>query len=253
MKAKITRSKSKLKLKGGSVLSAGAGAGAGSGPINTQSANDSLDLSLLLFVIISLFIGFCIGYLVINSTNIYSTPDLIEEEDNKHTYGHYIHENPYIPVTQERRSTMNYPLQRPLKQIALPVYPTSPPEYPLRGVHTGFQQVGVLVLNKQEFEKPDISLPDETPEKTRLIYNSPEPTLLPLFGRKLDTHNDRWEYYCGSDKFNSMRLPVYYGNRDCQNNTGCNEIYDGEHISVPDYSNHTFRARIYKYNVPNAI
>jgi len=249
MKGKITRSKGKLKLKGGSGLVLGAGSN------TTQNSNDELDLSLILFIIISLFIGFCIGYLVMTySSNINVKPDLIEEEHNMYTYKHFnTPENPHYPVTQERRSTMNYPLQRPLKQIALPVYPTSPPEYPLRGVHTGFQQVGVLVLNKQEFEKPDISLPDETPEKTRLIYNSPEPTLLPLFGRKLDTHNDRWEYYCGSDKFNSMRLPVYYGNRDCQNDTGCNEIYDGEHISVPDYSNQTFRARIYKYNNQNYI
>ena len=248
MKGKSIRSKGKLKLKGGS--------GSGAGSISTQNSNDSLDLSLILFIVISLFIGFCIGYLVMNSSNKYFTPDLIEEdENNMYAHKHFDtpYEKPYKPVSQERRSTMNYPLQRPLKQIALPVYPTSPPEYPLRGVHTGFQQVGVLVLNKQEFEKPDISLPDETPEKTRLIYNSPEPTLLPLFGRKLDTHNDRWEYYCGSDKFNSMRLPVYYGNRDCQNDTGCNEIYDGEHISVPDYSNQSFRARIYKYNVQNAI
>lgn len=214
-----------------------------------ESVNVSIDITLVLCIAAALIIGFGGCYMYMKK---YRSKSILIEEDIVH-YRAQNSESPYIPKTQERPSTMNYPLRQPLKQVAAPVYPTSPPEYPLRGVHTGFQQIGVLVLHKQEFEKPDITQPEQTAEKTRLMYNSSEPTLLPLFGRKLDSHNQRWEYYCGSDKYNSMRLPVYYGNRDCQNDTGCNELYDGDHVSVPDYSNHTFRARIYKYNVPNSM
>ena len=207
--------------------------------------NGFSDFKLLMFVVAALAIGFCVAYLYMNK----SKRTVIEEDIVLIPSGSP--ESPYNPVSQERPSTMRPVLEQPLKQVAYPVYPTSPPQYPLRGVHTGFQQVGVLVLHKQEFEKPDISRPEQTEEKERLIRNESEPTLLPLFGRKLNS-NDRWEYYCGSDKYNSMRLPIYYGNKDCQNDTGCNEIYDGDHVSVPDYSKQSFRARIYKYNTFNS-
>jgi len=206
------------------------------------------DFKMVGLILAALIIGFgaCYIYIMRSRKRVLIEEDVIVQYGGKG-------EDPRNPITQERPSTMNYPLQRPLKQVSLPVYPTSPPEYPLRGVHTGFQQVGVLVLNNQEFEKPDITIPEESPEKERLKNNMPEPVLLPLYGRKLETRNERWEYYCGSDKYNSMRLPVYYGNRDCQNDIGCNEIYDGDHVSVPDYGKQHFRARIYKYNVLNAV
>jgi hypothetical protein len=85
--------------------------------------------------------------------------------------------------------------------------------------------MGVLVLN--EDDKKD-------------------PVLLPLFGRKQATR-DRWDYYCASDKFHMMRLPVLYENRDCQDDVGCNEIYNGQTVMVPDYGEKQFTARIYKY------
>jgi len=209
----------------------------------------SINIKLVLFILAALIIGFCVAYLYMKKTQSKSRGSVLIEEDIVLMPNS---ESPYNPVSQERPSTMRPLFEQRLKQVAAPVYPTSPPEYPLRGVHTGFQQVGVLVLHKQEFEKPDVSQPEQTEEKTRLIYNASEPTLLPLFGRKLNSNNDRWEYYCGSDKYNSMRLPIYYGNKDCQNDTGCNEIYDGDHVSVPDYSKQTFRARIYKYNTFNS-
>lgn len=114
------------------------------------------------------------------------------------------------------------------KQGAPPVYPAAPPEYPLRnsGTNREFQQMGVLVLNRKE--------------------KDPDPVLLPLFGRKLPTR-DRWEYYCASDKYHMMRLPVVYENRDCQDDVGCNEIYNGQAVMVPDYDQQEFTARIYKY------
>jgi hypothetical protein len=111
---------------------------------------------------------------------------------------------------------------------APPVYPTKLPEYPLRHQPSTFQQVGALVLSDND---------------------SNEPVILPLFGRKL-SNRDRWEYYCASDKYHMTRLPVRFGNRDCEDDVGCDEIFNGQEVTVPDYGNKTFTARMYKYNVP---
>lgn len=118
-----------------------------------------------------------------------------------------------------------------------PVYPTRPPEYPLRGQKMSYQQLGVLVRRDRD---PDRESGAET-----------SPIMLPLFGRKLTTR-DRWEYYCASDKFHMMQLPVVFERRDCQDDVGCEEIYNGQHVTVPDYGDKPFVARIYKYNV-NAL
>ena len=244
MKGKTSKGKIELKTKTKVKFTGGNIGGYGSTSLESNSPEI---IKYILLIFAALVIGFILCYFFMKNTK----KQLIEEEIVLSKSSMY--ESPYIPVTQERPSTMNYPLQQPLKQIAAPVYPTSPPEYPLRGVHTGFQQIGVLVLTNQEFEKPDVSQPEQSEEKTRQMNNMPEPVLLPLYGRKLDSNNQRWEYYCGSDKYNSMRLPVYYGNRDCQNDSGCNEIYDGDHVTVPDYTQKSFRARIYKYNTFNAM
>lgn len=109
-----------------------------------------------------------------------------------------------------------------------PIYPRDNPEYPMqRGViPADYQQVGMLV--------------------SKDAADDFEPVLLPLFGRKMITR-DRWEYYTASDKFNMWKLPVMYDNRDCQSDVGCNEIYNGVDVVIPDYANKVFTARIYKY------
>lgn len=71
------------------------------------------------------------------------------------------------------------------------------------------------------------------------------PVMLPLFGRKM-THRDRYEYYTATDKEHLWKVPVQVERRDCQAEVGCEELYDGMDVVVPDYANKTFRARIYK-------
>lgn len=109
-----------------------------------------------------------------------------------------------------------------------PVYPVKSPEYPLRSVPQDYQQVGVLVDSASD---------------------SNEPTILALFGRKMQTR-DRWEYYAASDKFHMWKLPVQVQKRMCDHEFGCDEIYNGDQVIVPDYGNRTFTARIYAYAPP---
>lgn len=138
------------------------------------------------------------------------------------------HATSLAPAPTHATAHANKPPQQE-KQATMPVYPSDKPMYPMRGDagNVGFQQMGVLVLQNSSEE-------------------GTSPTLLPLFGRRLP-HNDRWEYYCASDKFTMTRLPVVFENRDCQDDVGCNEIYNGQNVMVPDYGNQTFVARIYKY------
>jgi hypothetical protein len=108
-----------------------------------------------------------------------------------------------------------------------PVYPRKSPDYPLRNVPRDYQQVGVLVDSQE----------------------GGEPTILALFGRKMQTR-DRWEYYAASDKFHMWKLPVQVQKRMCDHEFGCDEIYNGDQVIVPDYGNRTFTARIYAYAPP---
>jgi hypothetical protein len=45
------------------------------------------------------------------------------------------------------------------------------------------------------------------------------------------------------------KLPVEVQKRMCDNDIGCDEIYNGDQVIVPDYGNRVFTARIYKYAV----
>lgn len=136
-----------------------------------------------------------------------------------------------------------------------PVYPKRNPEYPTRmefdlkrGAmeshgnkpiltseegsvvrHTShYQQVGVLVSQDSNEEKPII---------------------LGLFGKKVGSR-DRWEYYVASDQYHMYKLPAQFKNRMCDEDLGCEEIYNDDEVTVPDYANKVFRARIYKYALP---
>lgn len=108
-----------------------------------------------------------------------------------------------------------------------PVYPVRSPDYPLRTAPQDYQQVGVLVDSSE----------------------GGDPTILALFGRKMQTR-DRWEYYVASDKFHMWKLPVQVQKRMCDHEFGCEEIYNGDQVIVPDYANRTFTARIYSYAPP---
>lgn len=109
-----------------------------------------------------------------------------------------------------------------------PVYPKRDPEYPVRGAHQDFQQVGVLVGKRGDAP-------------------GTEPVVLPLFGRKVQERHDRWEYYVATDQNHMWKLPIQQKNRMCDDDVGCEEIYQGDEIVVPDYENIQFTARIYKY------
>jgi len=116
----------------------------------------------------------------------------------------------------------------PKSESTIPVYPKELPTYDspvanAAAATAAYQQVGILTSN------------DET-----------EPTILPLFSKRANNHRDRWNYYTTTDKNTMLRLPIRHDNMNCDDDIGCNEIYDGNTLYIEMYKGKTFKATIYK-------
>lgn len=59
--------------------------------------------------------------------------------------------------------------------------------------------------------------------------------LLPLYARPSPTHRHRYNYHTenGNHHLPGLRLPVFHNKRDCTENLGCDELYDGTLVNVP--------------------
>lgn len=75
---------------------------------------------------------------------------------------------------------------------------------------------------------------------------APDRTILPLFGRELDSRRSRWNYYTRTDGTNPVQVPVRVANRVCDDDTnGCNEVYSGDTVHVPVLGR-SFTSTIYR-------
>lgn len=110
-----------------------------------------------------------------------------------------------------------------------------PINQPTRGVPDQFQQIGVLTA----------------PGGTE-TSGSPTRTILPLFGRKLITNRDRWNYYTRTDGLNPVQVPLEFKRRKCDDDVGCDEIMEGDTVSVP-IMGQSYVANVYRYSVPRYL
>jgi hypothetical protein len=97
-----------------------------------------------------------------------------------------------------------------------------------RGYDTNYSQMGIL---------------------TRI--NGDE-TILPLVGRPLHANRGKWQYYCMSDKFNSIRLPISKNGKSCTSEYGCNDLFNGDTVYVEGYQD-AFKVTIYENESPRYI
>jgi hypothetical protein len=113
----------------------------------------------------------------------------------------------------------------------------APPDYntagnifnvPTQGYAESYQQVGLLVA------------PGGSP-----LSGNGERTLVPLFGRRTMASRNKWNYYMRTDGLNPVQVPIRYKNRDCDDDNGCDEIYQGDEVSVPAQGQ-TYKANIYR-------
>jgi hypothetical protein len=108
-----------------------------------------------------------------------------------------------------------------------------------RGSGGDFQQVGILT--KQTID-----------EDAKVPGNNTDSNILPLYGKPIYRGASRWLYYTETDKFNAVKIPISVNNRDCTDDQGCDELYDGSEVVIPSY-NGKFKVKIYKFNKPRYI
>jgi hypothetical protein len=119
--------------------------------------------------------------------------------------------NPLLPPERSYNSTYSVPIN-----------------IPTRGYASNYQQVGVITSETNEGVK-----------------------ILPLFGRPQWKGGNRWNFYTSTDQYNSLKLPVYSKKKDCQDQIGCDELYDGDQVVIPQYGENTkFKVSIYKLDSP---
>ena len=104
-----------------------------------------------------------------------------------------------------------------------------------RGLPDAFQQIGVL-----------------TTAGGTETSATPTRTILPLFGRAVDSGRNRWNYYTRTDGMNPVQVPVQFKRRNCDDDTGCDEILDGDSVGVP-IMGQAFTASIYRYATPRYL
>jgi hypothetical protein len=104
-----------------------------------------------------------------------------------------------------------------------------------RGIPDTYQQVGVITTQGGT---------DNSGTPTR--------TILPLFGRAVDAARNKWNYYTRTDGMNPVQVPLQFKRRNCDSDTGCDEITDGDNIGVP-VMGQSFTANIYRYSTPRYL
>lgn len=107
-----------------------------------------------------------------------------------------------------------------------------------RGDGGPYQQIGTL------FKKTNVDDTFGAPG------NNDESTILSLYGKPTYIGSRHYNYYTISKE--GVKIPLTYKNTNCTDDRGCEEIYDGEELTIPEY-NGTFKTTIYKNESPRYI
>jgi hypothetical protein len=73
--------------------------------------------------------------------------------------------------------------------------------------------------------------------------------LLPLYGRRVASRSDRFNYYTRTDTYNPIQLPITYKRKDCQDPVGCQELFDGDTVTMSP-TGETATATLYRFDGP---
>jgi hypothetical protein len=104
-----------------------------------------------------------------------------------------------------------------------------------QGLPDSFQQVGVLTA------------PGGTETSA-----SPTRTVLPLYGRRTVYSRDKWNYYTRTDGINPVQVPVQFKRRNCDDDTGCDEVLDGDSVGCPVLGQ-SYIANVYRNSAPRYL
>jgi len=70
------------------------------------------------------------------------------------------------------------------------------------------------------------------------IVKTSEGKLLPLFGRRCVSARERYNYYTRTDSYNPLPLPIEMQGRDCQDQVGCPELFNGDRVKISATNDH---------------
>jgi hypothetical protein len=59
-------------------------------------------------------------------------------------------------------------------------------------------------------------------------------SVLPLLGRRVHNGSTNWHYYTLTNDAMSLRIPLKHKNRMCTDTNGCQELYNGDTVSIPE-------------------
>jgi hypothetical protein len=76
--------------------------------------------------------------------------------------------------------------------------------------------------------------------------------ILPLYGRRTASRSDRFQYYTRTDTYNPVQIPIEYKRRNCQDDVGCEELYDRDHVQLGPLKT-SGEVTVYRFSGPTYI
>lgn len=76
--------------------------------------------------------------------------------------------------------------------------------------------------------------------------------ILPLYGRRTSSRSDRFQYYTRTDSYNPVQLPLEHKRHNCQDDVGCDELYDGDKLKIGATGDEAV-ATIYRFSGPTYV
>ena len=97
--------------------------------------------------------------------------------------------------------------------------------------------------SQASFNIPTQGIPEQY--QSMGIVKTSDGKLLPLFGRKSISARERYNYYTRTDSYNPLPIPIEMQGRDCQDQVGCPELYNGDKVKM-SATNEIGEVTIYK-------
>ena len=106
--------------------------------------------------------------------------------------------------------------------------------------------VGVPINIPTRGTTPDV-------QQVGILTNTENDQVLALYGRPTFRGSHKWMYYSATDKFHALRLPISNGSRNCTGEFGCDEVSDGDELTIPTYPDRKFKVTVYNMDAPRYI
>ena len=76
--------------------------------------------------------------------------------------------------------------------------------------------------------------------------------ILPLYGRRTASRSDRFQYYTRTDTYNPVQIPIQHKRRNCQDDVGCDELYDRDRVDLGAIQK-SGEVTVYRFSGPTYI